>query len=80
MPASEEKFEILYNDKNVLIQVVRNAGQTVYIAKIEGSAPLFLTRAKNAEGAHFWTSVPEGRQKQAEEIGRLIQEYIISQQ
>ncbi len=38
-------------------------------------APLVITRAVHANANHFWTSIPEGRQKEAEEIGPLISEY-----
>ncbi|OJU26831.1 MAG: hypothetical protein BGN92_07035 [Sphingobacteriales bacterium 41-5] len=37
--------------------------------------PLLLVRAVRDNGSFFWTSVPEGRQSEAEIIGKLIQEY-----
>jgi hypothetical protein len=40
--------------------------------------PLVVARATNADAAKFWTSVPEGRQKEAEGVGALIQEYLQS--
>ncbi|MBZ4187656.1 hypothetical protein [Niabella beijingensis] len=38
--------------------------------------PIVITKAKNAEKKEFWTSVPEGRQQEAEGVGRLIEEYL----
>jgi len=37
--------------------------------------PLTILRAVNFNGAKFWTSLPEGRQKLAEEIGILIEQF-----
>ena len=34
--------------------------------------PLVITMAKKESGRDFWTSIPEGRQREAEEIGDLI--------
>jgi len=71
----ENKFEINYRDKPVNIEVVSLGGQTLYKATFSDKPPLFITRAKNADAAYFWTSVPEGRQRLAEEIGKHIEEY-----
>jgi hypothetical protein len=38
-------------------------------------APLIITRATHENAYRFWTSIPEGRQRQAEEIGTLIEEH-----
>jgi hypothetical protein len=42
--------------------------------------PLLVVRAKDFNASHFWTSMPEGRQKEAEGVGKLIEEYINAQQ
>ena len=41
-------------------------------------SPLVVTRAIHSNAYKFWTSIPEGRQKEAEEIGALIAEYFKS--
>lgn len=41
----------------------------------DGKQPLVLTKTKSYEPGKFWTSIPEGRQKEAEEIGNLITEH-----
>lgn len=38
--------------------------------------PLLVVRAKDFNGSRFWTSMPEGRQKEAEGIGSLIEDYL----
>ena len=40
--------------------------------------PLVITVAVDDEGVKFWTSVPEGRQEEAEEVGKLVANYIRS--
>jgi len=38
--------------------------------------PLNITIAETADGEKFWTSVPEGRQEEAEIAGKVIAAYI----
>jgi hypothetical protein len=38
--------------------------------------PLVITVAETAGGKKWWTSVPQGRQKEAEEVGRRIVDFI----
>ena len=38
--------------------------------------PIVIVRTKDADKNIFWTSIPEGRQKEAEAVGNLIEEYI----
>jgi hypothetical protein len=74
----ENKFQINYRDRPVTIEEVSLGGQTLYRATFADKPPLFIARAKNADSVFFWTSVPEGRQQLAEEIGKLIEKYIKS--
>jgi hypothetical protein len=69
MPEAE-KFEISYKNKTALVEVVSIGEQKLYKIKLQGQPLLFITRAKNYE-YYFWTSVPEGKQMLAEEIGSL---------
>ena len=39
-------------------------------------APLIVSKAKGANIGAFWTSIPEGRQQEAEDIGEFIEEYL----
>jgi len=37
--------------------------------------PIVVARTKDADKKIFWTSIPEGRQREAEGIGKLIEEH-----
>jgi hypothetical protein len=39
--------------------------------------PITIARAKGMEAPFFWTSIPEGRQKEAEGVGKLIEEFLL---
>ena len=74
-----DRFDINYKGQTINVQVVDINGQRIYRIQLPSSAPLLMTRAKNADGVYFWTSVPEGKQKLAEEIGSLIEPLLKSQ-
>jgi hypothetical protein len=38
--------------------------------------PIIIARAKFVDSDIRWTSIPEGRQKEAEGIGKMIDEYL----
>lgn len=37
---------------------------------------MVVVRATGPKEKHFWTSIPEGRQVEAEGVGKLIEEYL----
>jgi hypothetical protein len=74
-----DRFEIDYKGQRVPVQVVDIGTQRIYKLNLPSIGALLITRAKNAEGVYFWTSVPEGKQKLAEEIGPLIEPILKSQ-
>ena len=39
-----------------------------------------IARAKGMNAPFFWTSIPEGRQKEAEGVGKLIEEYLLDKE
>lgn len=79
MESLDKNFEVRYEDRPVQIEVVRTGKQVLYKAiSADQQVALFLTRAKDAEGNYFWTSIPEGKQPLAEAIGLLIEQYIRS--
>ena len=49
---------------------------TYHVAFSSKRKPIIITRAKFADSADTWTSVPEGRQKEAQGIGELIDQYL----
>lgn len=67
-----EKFEVIYKEKVVKIEAVSIGGQSLYKVLFSDRPAMFVTRAKDFNTSKFWTSVPEGRQELAEQIGELI--------
>jgi hypothetical protein len=72
----EQEFTVSYKGTPVKIKLQSFGNDRIYLVHLPGQAPLMITRAKDANSARFWTSVPEGRQKLAEEIGELIAAHI----
>ncbi|MCC8407692.1 hypothetical protein LJ707_02045 [Mucilaginibacter sp. UR6-1] len=70
-------FEIVLNG-----QTVRVSDQTIKSARIfhvvypDNKRPLNITIAESTDGEKFWTSLPEGRQEEAEFAGKVIAAYI----
>jgi hypothetical protein len=79
MPIPVNRFDIQYNGEPVQVQIMDVVGQRIYKVTFPANPPLFITRAKNADGVYFWTSVPEGKQKLAEDIGALVEPHLKEQ-
>ena len=72
-------FELEYKGEKIQVHRLSIGAQVVFrILFSDKIAPLVITRAKNPNASKFWTSIPEGRQKEAEEVGALISEYFNS--
>lgn len=69
-------FELTYN-RQTLSVTPRKAGKDyVFIIRFASNTPpLVLARALGENRGHFWTSIPEGRQQEAERIGPLITQH-----
>ena len=50
---------------------------TFHIKFSSNRRPLTIARAKGMNAPFFWTSIPEGRQKEAEGVGKLIEENLL---
>lgn len=70
-------FQVELNGLQVEISVhsIKSA-RVFHIKYANGTSPLNITIAENADGKKFWTSVPEGRQEEAEFAGKVIAAYI----
>jgi len=68
-------IQVVYKGKNVSVQKVGNPAENLYKAVFENRPPLFIRRIQTFMGA-IWTSVPEGNQALAGDIGKLIEKYI----
>ncbi len=81
MKNNEDIFDLDFKNEKISVERHFVANQTIYrILFSDKTAPLVITRALNENAARWWTSIPEGRQKEANEIGPLIADYIKSHQ
>lgn len=77
MESSEDIFELNFKDGMIRVQRHLVSNQIIYrIVFSDKRIPLVITRALTGNSAHWWTSIPEGRQREAEEIGLLIEKYL----
>jgi hypothetical protein len=69
-------FDLEYCLSTIRVEEIMIPGQTFFRVNFSNEIPeLTLLRATNIKDEKFWTSIPEGRQKLAEEIGPLIEKY-----
>ncbi len=79
MDQTQNSFELDFKDGNVQVQRHSIGAQTIFRVMFSDKRPsLVITRAAHANAYKFWTSIPEGRQSEAEEVGILISEYFKS--
>lgn len=73
----EPPFEISYNGRNIkVIEAEIKDRRVFYIQFSDTTKPLSITIGEDRKEVKFWTSIPQGRQTEAEKIGRLIATYI----
>ena len=72
-----EPFEIKYLNTTLYIKPVEMPGRYAFHVSFSSSRkPILVVRATDFNGDNFWTSMPEGRQNEAEGVGSLIEQYI----
>ncbi|SFA41473.1 hypothetical protein SAMN04488511_102329 [Pedobacter suwonensis] len=77
MRAVEKPFKLEVGGKTLRIAEYELEGKRVFHVNFgPGGSPLVIAIAIGSNNKRFWTSIPEGRQKEATDIGRLIAEYI----
>ena len=81
MENSQDIFELDFKEGKIRVKRHFVASQTIYrIVFSDKRDPLVFTRALTDIATHWWTSIPEGRQREAEEIGPLIADFIKANQ
>ena len=79
MAVQETNFELNFKDGTIRVQRHSIGAQVIFRVTFSNKrTPLVVTRALHANAYRFWTSIPEGRQDEAEEVGALISEYFKS--
>jgi hypothetical protein len=72
-------FSLEYKGQHLKIEKATIKDQVVFhVTFIDETKPLVIGRIMNFHEKKIWTSFPEGRQKEAEEIGLLIVNYYLS--
>ena len=72
-----EPFEIKYGNTSLYITPIDLSDRFAFQVSFSSSRKtLLVIRAVDHKGNRFWTSMPEGRQKEAEGVGTLIEDYI----
>jgi hypothetical protein len=73
----ETPFEIHYDGLAAAVTEHELQESRVFdIAFSDRREPLVITVAVAPGGKKWWTSVPQGRQKEAGEVGKLVADYI----
>ncbi|WP_130855590.1 hypothetical protein [Olivibacter jilunii] len=71
-----EKFSLVYQGVRLMVRELTIQDQQVYrIVFDDGRDALTITRASTAKG-RSWTSIPQGRLKEAEAIGKIIEAHL----
>jgi hypothetical protein len=71
-----EIFNLDYKSEVLKAERIDLSGQAFFRITFPGKEQtLTILRATHFNGNKFWTSMPEGKQKLAEEIGILIEQY-----
>jgi hypothetical protein len=74
------EFKLECNEIHFKIEILLIAQSILCGVKFDSSrAPLFVTKARDINGKEFWTSIPQGRQSEAESISKLIEGYLHSE-
>ncbi|MDR3007444.1 MAG: hypothetical protein LBV59_05885 [Sphingobacterium sp.] len=70
------KFEIEADGVKIIVPEHTVQDQQIYrLIFHDKRSPLVITRA-STWGGDLWTSVPQGRQEEAEKFGKLVSEYL----
>jgi len=73
----EPPFEIVFLNTRVKVSEHELGERRVFHVELKAPLrPLVITVGLDKKQKKFWTSVPEGRQAEAEQVGKLIAQYI----
>ena len=77
MRGLEPPFEIEYKGAVTKVTEAEIKNRRIFYIQFPGDKKvLTITVGKGLGDEKFWTSIPEGRQEEAEEVGKLIAAYI----
>lgn len=77
MRTAEEPFDLEVDGNLIRVAEFEIGEKRIFHLDFKGaSKPLIITVATSNKDDKFWTSIPEGRQKEAEKFGKLIANHI----
>ena len=77
----KQPFTVSLWGKTLSVEPIKKGSNYVFMIVFpDGTQSLAITRATGEDKPKFWTSIPEGRQKEAEAIGPLIVAHYQSKQ
>jgi hypothetical protein len=68
------KFHITYEGNLISVELISKNGN-IYSIEQNNKPVFFITCAKTRNNEPFWTSIPQGNEKLAQELGKLIEEH-----
>lgn len=71
MQKDGEIFTITYNGQDVNVQPYTYQNRELFAVGLP-QKQLIITKSEKLNGTEFWTSMPQGDQKLAKQIGKLI--------
>lgn len=75
-PSPGSSFSITLGTVTMQVECLAIPNQEVYRVVFSSTRlPLVLARAEREDGSVFWTSIPEGRQKEATGMGKILEEH-----
>ena len=75
----EPPFDIEYKGATIKVTEAEIKSRRIFYIQFPGNRKILtITVGKGLGDEKFWTSIPEGRQQEAEEVGKLIAAYIRS--
>ncbi|MGE9310865.1 hypothetical protein ACLOAU_04445 [Niabella sp. CJ426] len=73
----DRAFSFQSHNVTITCERLKLSGYLAYHVTFSSSRkPIVVARAEGVNQPFFWTSIPEGRQKEAEGVGKLIEEYL----
>ena len=74
---NDEKFSFESHAVTITCQRLNIQGSIAYYVEFSSNRqPIIVAKAEFVNSPATWTSVPEGRQKEAEGVGELIELYL----
>lgn len=71
MQKDGEIFTIVYNGQQIKVQPYTYQNRSLFAIGLPNKQ-LIILKSEKLDGTEFWTSMPQGEQKLAEHIGKLI--------